>query len=52
MDPGWLKVMSGVTYSIQHGIKGWQKIVHLDCLKDFFGLLYKKSVACRSRVEE
>ena len=47
-----VKVMSGVTYSIQHGVKGWQKIVHLDCLQDFFGLLYKKSVACRSCVKE
>ena len=45
-----IKVMSGVTYRIQHGVKGKPKIVHFDRLKDFFGPLPKKWVAWKSRV--
>ena len=45
-----IKVMSGVTYRIQHGVKGKPKIVHFDRLKDFFGPLPNKWVAWKSRV--
>ena len=45
-----IKVMSGVTYRIQHGVKGKPRIVHFDRLKDFVGPLPKKWVAWKSRV--